>query len=344
MKSQSLLIVKCGALGDVVRTTSLLEPLRKAFAGPVTWVTSARARPLLEGHPGIELVAAGSAQARGLGRDFDVVLSLEEDLESAALAERCCRKTLIGVYPQDGGLAYTDSSAAYYDMSLLRRKAGGLEAANRLKGANRLSYARLWLKALGLPAPRGRDALRPSLALTDSDRREARALARRHGLKSRRAIGINPGAGARWPSKQLSEQACVALIRALGPLDRPILLLGGKEEAERNRRIARALPAGTVIRPDTVDLRAFAGLLELCAAVVVTDSLALHLATALGLWTVALIGPTSAAELDVYGRGRKLQAPGGCGCFYAPRCRQAVHCLDRIPAARVVAAVRKGLS
>ena len=48
-------------------------------------------------------------------------------------------------------------------MSLLNRDAdGGLKAANALKAANRLSYARLWLK---IPASRRLGAARPILRL-----------------------------------------------------------------------------------------------------------------------------------------------------------------------------------
>jgi len=87
-------------------------------------------------------------------------------------------------------------------------------------------------------------------------------------------------------------------------------------------------------------LRAFAGLVELCEMVVATDSLAFHVATALGRPTVVLVGPTSAAELDVFGRGRKVLPPQTCSCFYRPECRFASSCLDRLPTHLVLRAAK----
>lgn len=240
------------------------------------------------------------------------------------------------------GLRYTASSARYYDMSLLNRgPGGGLARANRLKAENRLSYARLWLKVLGLPVPKNPGALRPTLHLHDRDRRSARDLARRHGLKPGRAVGFNPGAGKRWPAKQLSEGPAALLAAGLHRrFGRPVLIFGGRDESGRNRRIVsrarRFLGGGAAAGRAVIDagtrhdLRSFAGIVELCGAVVSTDSLAFHIATAFGKPVVALIGPTSAAELDVFGRGGKAVPEGGCSCFYKSRCRLKKNCLDRI--------------
>ena len=74
-----------------------------------------------------------------------------------------------------------------------------------------------------------------------------------------------------------------------------------------------------------------------------TDSLALHQATALGRPAVALVGTTSAAELDFHGHGRALQPPGGCACFYKALCTRSAPCLDDIAESRIVAEVKRCL-
>ena len=70
-----------------------------------------------------------------------------------------------------------------------------------------------------------------------------------------------------------------------------------------------------------------------------TDSLAFHIATALGKKAVVLVGPTSSSELDVFGRGRKIAPQGGCDCFYRPQCRRGESCLETLPEEGVLAAV-----
>jgi heptosyltransferase II len=297
-----ILIVKLGALGDVLRTTSLLPGLRRRHRGArVWWLTSPAAKPLLEGHPGIDRLVTSP---RKLPRDFDLVLSLEEAPACAKAAREACAGRLVGVTPE----GFTPDSALYYAMSLLNPDK---KAADRMKAANRLTYAELWFKILGLP---GRPAA-PTLAV-------------RAGRPTR-AIGFNPGAGARWPAKQLTEAKAASVLRALDALGRPVILLGGRDERARNRRILKR--AGCGIDGGTGhDLKSFARLIGRCETIVSTDSLAFHLATALRRKAVVLVGPTSAAELDAFGRGRKLVARE-CACFYKPRCVAATHCLDSIP-------------
>ena len=348
-KPKKILIVKLGALGDVLRTTSLLRPLRTRYPGcRVTWLTSRAARPLLTGNPLVGRVLTSSSQVRSSG-PFDLVLSLEEDRRAAAAAREACRGTFVGIYPEGNKLKYTDSSAVYYRMSLLNRgRGGGLRSADGFKKRNRHTYAELWLKALGLPKPADRRRLRPIFKLRAIDRRAARRLARRKGYLGRRPIGFNPGAGGRWPAKQLSirsagEWAAQWLLR----FDRPVLLLGGREEGARNRAIARRARAlagprarGKIYDAGTRhDLRSFAGIVESCAVVVTTDTLALHIANALARPVIVVVGPTSASELDVFTLGEKVMPAGGCSCFYRSRCRVAIHCLDRLSARAMAAKV-----
>ncbi|HAH06064.1 MAG TPA: hypothetical protein DCM05_05965 [Elusimicrobia bacterium] len=329
---KKVLIVKCSALGDVLRTTSLLPPLKRLGPCRVHWLTSPQARPLLRGNPHLESVWI---LGRPLPRDFDLVLSLEESEAAARAAEGACRGEFLGVRP---GLGYTPSSAPYYDMSLLRRDPdGGRQRADALKKANRLTYSDLWLHILGSTGP----APRPVLRLSPAEKARARRFARKHGFLPGTAVGFNPGAGRRWPSKQLSVEASVRLLQALAGLGRPVLLFGGAGEKARNRRILASVGEARVLAPGPRPLREFAALVGLCGALVTTDTLALHVAAALGRGLVALVGPTSAAELDVYGRGAVLTPPRGCACFYRPRCAARTHCLSSIPPERVVSEVRR---
>lgn len=346
-----VLILKLAALGDVLRTTSVTRRLKACRPNArITWVTARAAVPLLEGNPDLERVHAMEDHPK-LERSFDLVLSLEEDSSCARLARESCRGELIGVYEQ-GRLRYTGSSALYYDLSSLNRDPDGLlKTADRLKSENRLSYARLWLRILGLPEPEDPEELRPVLVLTAEERKAAArglcltgaaALRAGRGAKLSKAIGLNPGAGRRWPSKQLSPEPAARLADALGALGRPVVLLGGAEEKERNAEIARLAERPLVDAGTGRSLREFAGLVSRLDAVVTTDSLAFHVATALGRPTVVLVGPTSAAELDVFGSGNVLKSPD-CSCFYRAECVRPPSCLDRLDPELVVRAVSRCL-
>ncbi|MBI5201701.1 MAG: glycosyltransferase family 9 protein [Elusimicrobia bacterium] len=340
-----VLVVKLGALGDVLRTTSVVRRLKAVHPDVrVTWVTARAAMPLLEGNPDLERVLALEDKPK-LERRFELVLSLEEDKAAAALALSSCSGEFIGVL-DEGGLRYTDSSALYYDMSALNRDPDGtLKTADRLKAANALGYARIWLKILGLPAPKQAAELRPVLVLRDAERKAAARGLCLTGAKAKltRAIGLNPGAGKRWPAKQLSVGPAAELAGALAGLGRPVLLLGGADEAKRNRDIAARAPAPIVDAGTARGLREFAALLSWLAALVTTDSLAFHLGTALGVPTVVLVGPTSAAELELFGAGAAVRPPS-CNCFYKPECATPPSCLDKLEPAKVAGSVRRLLA
>ena len=81
----------------------------------------------------------------------------------------------------------------------------------------------------------------------------------------------------------------------------------------------------------------------LCGVVVTGDTMALHVAAGLGKRVVALFGPTSAAEIDLYGRGTKIVTALDCACCYRRGCDVKPHCMDVIEVSEVFAAVIENL-
>jgi ADP-heptose:LPS heptosyltransferase len=80
-----------------------------------------------------------------------------------------------------------------------------------------------------------------------------------------------------------------------------------------------------------------------CAVIVTGDSLALHVASALRVPTVVLLGPTSAAELEMYDRGERIVAPIGCVNCYLTDCAVDPDCMQLIAPETVLATVERWL-
>ncbi len=130
-----ILILKVGALGDVLRTTPVLRVLQ----GRVTWVTSEKAAPLLAGNPFIDRLYCKEHYPDSLFEDrFDLVINLEDDLSAATLASKIKTNSLIGAYVRDGRVVYTDSASEWFDMSLISRF--GKKKADKLKMNNDRTY------------------------------------------------------------------------------------------------------------------------------------------------------------------------------------------------------------
>jgi heptosyltransferase-2 len=179
----NVLLIKLGALGDVVRTT----PILRALDARVTWVTESRCAPLLPGS-----VACLSPEEASRGRlraeSFDLVVSMDEDPRAAALAASVKTRELVGSYEDSSGrIAYTDSARPWFDMGLLSRL--GTKAADALKLKNAKTYQDLLFEmVLGRPFD-GEEYL---LGAGDAAPR---------GSAPHPVVGIEPRAGTRWPSK-----------------------------------------------------------------------------------------------------------------------------------------------
>nr|MBI4157106.1 hypothetical protein [Candidatus Woesearchaeota archaeon] len=65
----------------------------------------------------------------------------------------------------------------------------------------------------------------------------------------------------------------------------------------------------------------FASLVNLCDVLVTSDSLAMHIGTALKKKVVAFFYVTSSAEIELYGRGIKVLGKGKSFCSYEPKCK-----------------------
>ena len=309
-------IIKLAALGDVLRTTCILPGLWKKYSGPkVTWVTKPTALPLLAGNPYIDRVltleqALCSTERK---RRYDVVICLDEETEACALSSSLTTSARFGSYMDASGtLRYTASSAPWFRLGLL-----GLQNRDELKKANRKTYPALLYSILELPG----EPSRPVLYLSPEEVKVGKTHVDGEGFH----IGINTGASGRWELKKLTELKTIELISELQGIGGVRLrLLGGPEERERNRRIAGVAQIREV--PTDLSLREFAAVIANLGLLLTSDSLALHIALALEIPAVVFFGPTSEAEIELYGTGKKVIPREGFRCFYTPKCPHRPSC------------------
>lgn len=344
----SILIVKTGALGDVLRTTSILPGLAERHPGcRVTWVTAPAALDLVRLNPLVAEVVAldvkSPERVAAVGRDlartrWDRVLSFDDEEPLCRLASALPANELSGAYlSADGQRVYTADVGPWFDMGLL--SVHGKQRADALKVANQRSHPAIFADMLGIRMGK------PTLVLDAAARAFAARFADSHALGARgRVIGLNTGAGGRWHSKTLSVEKTAALARILheelgGAVT--FLLLGGPGELERNQAIVAALQREVRLVDAGCDnaLLEFAALVECCDLLVSSDSLALHVAVALDVRCVVFFAPTSAAEIELYGLGEKVVSTAADYCSYKPDAD-----VSSITAERVAQAVLRQLS
>ncbi|MGB2716430.1 MAG: glycosyltransferase family 9 protein [Vicinamibacterales bacterium] len=335
--TERLLIIKLDAMGDVLRTTALLPPLAEAHPGAaITWLTRRESKPLLEQNPYVtEILTYGEdALVQLQARKFDRLINLDAGRTSAALATAANAARKDGFVLDARGFVQPTNDAA--------RRWLELGVFDDLKRQNTRTYQDLMVEIVGLSG-------RPHhyiFELGEDERARGRQHLERLGVDfTRPIIGLNTGAGRRWELKQWREDGYLDLIERLGRGGaNQFVLLGGPEEHQRHLRLQTRSTVPLIDGGCDNPVRHFASLVAACSLVVTGDTLAMHLALALRRRTIVLFGPTSSAEIELYGLGEKVVPRMDCLVCYKQACDFVPNCMDLITTDMVESAVKRQLN
>jgi heptosyltransferase-2 len=317
-----ILIVKLGAMGDVLRTTPFLRAYKRLHPGcSITWVVDAASAPVLASNPLIDRLVVHSAEAlRAVARErYDLALNLDKEPEAldTIAAARAASKRGFGWDGRRKGIVPLNPASAY---------AVRLGLDDELKfRLNRKTYQEISFEQAEIPY-RGEEYL---LEIPAEDRRYAgRHLESLGAGPGAPLVGLNTGSGDRFAGKRLAVGQLAALAETLARrTGRPALLLGGPQERERNAEIeaaarGRARNAGT-----HHTITQFAALVERLGLVITGDTIAMHVAIAVRVPVLAFFGSTSAPEIELYGRGRKIASAIDCAPCYKRVCPIGEKCM-----------------
>ena len=335
------LLVRLGALGDIVHAIPVAAALARAFpSARIDWLVSARHRHLLDLVPVIDRRIAindrGSAGGESLGAairelrrtGYDVVFDLQGLVKSAVLArlsgaprvigftstylrERLARPFYTDVYDPGGGGMYDPRERSHVvQMNLGLLNAVGITAA-----------------AVEFPIDH-----------TDTD--TARAMRERAGG---RYILANPGAA--WPNKRWPAERYGALARTMAARQglRTIVSWGPGEEALAQAVVHEA--GGAALLSPKTSIADLVALIHGAALMVSGDTGPTHIAAALGTPIVGIYGPTRPSRNGPWAPGDiTLSRDALCRCHHLRQCTQPRMCLLDIDAAEVAAAVERRLA
>jgi ADP-heptose:LPS heptosyltransferase len=316
-----ILIIKLGALGDVVLATPQLRAIVAAYPeAEVTLLTSPDCAALVQGLPGLEVVAFRRRGFVEMTRllawlrrcCFGVVFDLQGSLRSRIMSLCSGARQRIGRRP---GIAYT------------RAPRDGGRSVHAFDGLNRV------LAAVGIePAPP--QAWLPQPAAT---RRKVDDWLQRHHLGVGRCVLLHAGSSARWPSKRWEEVHFERLAWVLAGRGFGVIWIGAGEDRDRNQRLAH--PVG-VDATGAFTLLELAALGRRAAFAVVNDSAPMHMLSGCGIPVYALFGPTDWRRSHGLGQAdRVLVNPVPCSPCHWPVCppEYGHRCLSNLTPEQVLA-------
>ena len=332
----NILIVRLGALGDIIHTVPAAAALRAAFpSARIDWLVDAKHRAVVDLVTVIDRVVVlersslpgwiDVARTLRAGR-YDVALDFQGLMKSAILARASGAPRVIGfsiwhlrektARPFYSEIAVRGEHPADASTHVIEKNLGLLHALGVTDRQIRFPLAELESPAL--------TQVRAALG------------------EDRDFALINPGAAwpnKRWPPDRFGEVA--AFLRDVRGL--PSVVLWGPGEEGLAGAVVDASEGAARVAPAT----GLPDLLALCraAALMVSgDTGPLHVAAAAGTPTVSVFGPTDPLRNGPWAADDvAVSRYGACGCQYERRCHKASWCLETIATAEVTAAIQQRL-
>lgn len=333
--SQHLLIVHLGALGAVLRSTALLEPIKEKFPDShITWVTEAPAHRLLKHIKSIDKVMTlDTKDLLSLSfREFDVGFVIDKSPVAFGLARSARCKKIFGFKCDSisgAVLPATHAAQELWEIGLSNEK----KFFQNVKTENELVA-----EALELSYKKSEYIV----SFSDEEKRDLIQRKKKWAPHKEIIVGLNTGCSSVIPNKKLTVERHRELISKLNKIPNiKIVLLGGPEDSLRNQQIAYGL---NVIESSThKGLRDGLVSVGACDVIVSGDSLGMHMGIALKKWMVVWFGPTCAHEIELYERGVKILTQAQCSPCWKRNCTKEVMCYDLVNLDSVVEGVKMGI-
>lgn len=333
-RGEHIVVIKLAAAGDVLRTTSVLPPLKKAHPDSyITWVTDPAALPLVELNPYVDraLPFGFDAWLTLSVQSIDLLICLDKEERACALTSALGASETLGFGLSSGGAVEPLNDGARYDYEL------GLSDEMKFH-ENTMTYPAIFCRAAGLQY-QGDPYV---LALPASSIEYAGRFLNGLSLPEP-VIGLNVGAGSVFANKAWTPTGYASLAGAVRErLGGTAIVLGGADDRERAKAVLGAAPDAAVDGGlhDVLDFAAVVGMLD---ALVTGDTLAMHIGIALGVPTVALFGPSAPQEIELFGTGRKVLSPLDCAPCYRRECDVRPSCMEAIEMETVFEALGEAL-
>ena len=354
LKNQKILVVRLGAIGDVIRTLPALRVLRHNLPDAhIAWVVEDRTASLLINHPDLNKVFVLPRKEwqqsflrfktlkeivqfiQNLRKEkFDLVLDFHGLFKSGIITFLTGVKNRVGYsrqFSKEGNFLFTN-----HHVFLPKHK------------INRVERNLLLVKHLGLKI----DEYSPIIPIAEKDRAFV-ASTIFSGLNPSPGpkVIIHPGSSPSTPYKRWDFSRFAQLAdRIIQKYGGNILFIAGNDEKGLVNNIVKQMTESQHVLCQTETLTQLAEAIRQCDLFIGNDTAPMHLAAFVGTPVIALFGPTDPTENAPFGKGEALviRKDVSCNPCRIRKCSNLL-CMDAIAVEDVLGAVdrillRKGFN
>ena len=324
-------------IGDAVLTTPALMAIRKGFPkAKIALLVKPAIAELLHHHPAVDEIVlyrdpgphAGLGGKLTLARllrrgRYDLAILLQNAFEAAAI-------TALAGIPNRYGYA-TDGR-----WFLLTHR---VPLTSKIRRRHQAHYYLELLRPLGIPV----EPEPPTLRTTPGEDAEAIEHLRAFGVDPKKfLIGLNPGSIYGTAKRWLPERFAEVADRVAAEHGGVVLIFGGRGEEELGAAIAGKMTAPTLVLSGRTTVRRLMALIKPCRLFITNDTGPMHIATAFGVPTVAIFGPTDPATTSPFGSRHELvRHPVDCSPCLLRECPIDHRCMQGISVEMVHAAAMR---
>ena len=314
-----VLIIKLGAIGDVIRTTPLIKPIRENFPNSkIYWLTyTPDVIP-----KDIDFVLKYNFETATLIQniEFDFAVNLDKDKEACALFNTVKSKIKKGFVLNNGLTAPADKDAEAKFLT------GVFDDLNK---KNTKHYLEEIFEICGFKYNGEKYILSSFNEFGENWDIDT----------SKKIIGFNTGCGGRWSSRLWKTENWIELAKKLTANNYEVILLGGEQEDIKNKEIAKLSGAKYF---GYYALPTFINLVNRCNLVITSVTMAMHITLALNKKIVLFNNIFNKNEFHLFGLGKIVEPTKECRCFYSGKCKNDEYfCMDTITPDTVFSTVQK---
>tara|TARA_Y100001933_G_C18978227_1_gene555558 strand:+ start:164 stop:1393 length:1230 start_codon:yes stop_codon:yes gene_type:complete len=312
-KKTKVLFVKLGAIGDVIRTTPLLEKFRSKYGDcHFTWVTHT---PQVTPKNDVDLIFQWNESSVSYisKQSFDIAINLDKDKEACILLSLVDAKKKFGFIWQNGHINTATEKAEHKLLTGLFDQLSKKNTKNYLEEIFEICHFDFNLEEYKINL---------NQELSDQWNKKLKNLS-----KGKKIIGLNTGCGSRWKTRLWPPKNWISLINKLEKLGFFCLLMGGPDEDEMNRHYQSETNATYL---GIFSLEEFIAISSNTDIIVTPVSMMMHIALALKKQLLLFNNIFNVHEFELYGRGIIIEPTSGCDCYFGNSCSREKSCMKDI--------------